>query len=491
MLKKMDKLDHLINVNGISNPLPAVISIYILRNYTQFDHRLSQPSDMFKFIFIACIASTSISAFIGTSTLVFDGTIPSEIYITIFSSWWIGDAAGVLLFAPILLTYKQWYDFKWDGNQVIELVFLTVLAILLGSLVFTDIFRFTDSDQLNTSSISLYLTFPICIWAAMRFWQSGTAAFVTIFSAFAVYGSINGIGPFGLNNPYTILLQMNMFLSTLMMVSLTLAATAASLNISQLKLAKEAVELAHTNVKLDYSHSKMEEKVKERTRELDINRSEMERTLEYNNAIFKVSLDALITIDSEGKVIGFNKVAEDTFGWRKEEIVGKLLEEHIIPENMREAHKRGMRHYLKTGSGPVLGKLVELVGLHRDGHTFPIEIAISATTSDKKPMFVAFIKDISARREDEKKLIKANQELAIQYKEKGKRTRELTAILALSPDGFVLVNAENNIAYINPALLTMTRFKKEKIVGKSIQAFGELMESLFDSSLMDDSVVVN
>jgi two-component system sensor histidine kinase/response regulator len=119
----------------------------------------------------------------------------------------------------------------------------------------------------------------------------------------------------------------------------------------------------------------------------------------------EASLDAMITIDSSGKVIYFNNVAEDMFGWRHVEIVGKTLAEYIIPENMRDAHIRGMKHFFETGNGPVFGKRLKLFGSYRDGHVFPTEISILPTKSDTEQMFTAFIKDISGRLDDENKLI--------------------------------------------------------------------------------------
>ena len=103
----------------------------------------------------------------------------------------------------------------------------------------------------------------------------------------------------------------------------------------------------------------------------------LERALSLNKAILSASLDAIITITSKSEVVDFNKAATHIFGWKKEEIVGQQIVKYIVPPELRAAHIAGMQCYLETGIGPVLNKRMELPALHKDGHQFPIEIAIS------------------------------------------------------------------------------------------------------------------
>lgn len=128
------------------------------------------------------------------------------------------------------------------------------------------------------------------------------------------------------------------------------------------------------------------------------------RSESMNKAVLAASLDAFITIDANGVVVEFNAVAETTFGWTREEMLGRTLAEMIIPADMREAHANGIRHYLATGEGPVLGRRIELEALHKDGHTFPIELAISSMRHDDAVMFTAFIRDVSERKHHENSL---------------------------------------------------------------------------------------
>src|SRR5262249_53770667 len=111
---------------------------------------------------------------------------------------------------------------------------------------------------------------------------------------------------------------------------------------------------------------------------------------------------------SDGRIASWNAQAETTFGWSREEAIGRLLVETIVPRSFREAHLKGMREFHKTGQAPVVGRLLELTGLHRDGREFPIEITISQPIRRHEGVFFgAFLRDISERRQRERELQEA------------------------------------------------------------------------------------
>jgi diguanylate cyclase (GGDEF)-like protein/PAS domain S-box-containing protein len=99
-----------------------------------------------------------------------------------------------------------------------------------------------------------------------------------------------------------------------------------------------------------------------------------------------------------GFITDWNPQAEATFGWSREEAVGRVLSDTIIPPRYREAHLRGLERFLETGEGPVLEQRFEIEALHRDGYEFPIELAISAHLTADTHVFHAFLHDISERR---------------------------------------------------------------------------------------------
>jgi diguanylate cyclase (GGDEF)-like protein/PAS domain S-box-containing protein len=115
--------------------------------------------------------------------------------------------------------------------------------------------------------------------------------------------------------------------------------------------------------------------------------------------IIDTSPSAVITADEAGLITGWNRKAEEIFGWPHDEAVGRTLAGTIIPRRHRDAHLRGLARFIETGQGRLVGKTVELGALHRDGHEFPAEISVSATSrSGASVAFVAFVTDVSHRR---------------------------------------------------------------------------------------------
>jgi PAS domain S-box-containing protein len=121
-------------------------------------------------------------------------------------------------------------------------------------------------------------------------------------------------------------------------------------------------------------------------------------------AIINAALDAVISIDSTGNVIAFNPAAEALFGYSEVEALGADMAELIVPEELRELHRKGMSHFLKTGEEKVLGKRIEISALHSDGRIFPVELAIESIKETKGTTFVAYIRDISEQKNSEHKL---------------------------------------------------------------------------------------
>ena len=114
------------------------------------------------------------------------------------------------------------------------------------------------------------------------------------------------------------------------------------------------------------------------------------------------ALDAVVQIDAEGIITGWNDQAASIFGWAREEALGRLLHELIIPLRYREDHIRGIQRYQATGEGRMLNSRIEFVSLHRNGHEFPIELAITPIkVVGNRHEFSAFIRDITHKKESE------------------------------------------------------------------------------------------
>jgi PAS domain S-box-containing protein len=140
-------------------------------------------------------------------------------------------------------------------------------------------------------------------------------------------------------------------------------------------------------------------------RNADQARSEKEQELHKSEdrlrATVEAAMDCIIAMDREGRVIEFNPAAEQCFGYRKDEIIGKPLADMIIPPRMRNAHERGMAGYRAMGTGAFLGTRVEVTAMRADGGEFPAELAIDVAQGAEGEIFIGYLRDITERREAE------------------------------------------------------------------------------------------
>ena len=127
-------------------------------------------------------------------------------------------------------------------------------------------------------------------------------------------------------------------------------------------------------------------------------------------AILESALDCVITVDHNSRIVELNPAAERTFGYLKEEALGKAMAELMIPPEFRERHYQGMERYLATGKAVVLGKRVELRAIRRDGSEFPVELAVNRIPFAGPALFTATLRDITERKQAEADLLKAKEE---------------------------------------------------------------------------------
>lgn len=175
---------------------------------------------------------------------------------------------------------------------------------------------------------------------------------------------------------------------------------------------------------------------------------------EKRRMIMDAALDAIITMNDEGVIVAWNPQAEIIFGWKEQEIIGQLLSDKIIPERYREQHRKGMAHYLKTGEGPILHRLIEVTAINRQGDEFPAELTIIPVIRQNEITFTAFLRDISERKKTQSKL---------------KESEEKFRSLVEKSLAGVYILQDGKVVYINPA--------HQKIMGYSLEEL-QLMENV-------------
>jgi len=174
------------------------------------------------------------------------------------------------------------------------------------------------------------------------------------------------------------------------------------------QVAQQTAELAAANAELKKQLAErrlVEEKLQQEERELK--RSEVRKA-----AIVDSALDCIVTIDHEGCITEFNPAAERTFGYRRNDVLGRPLANVIVPLSLREKHRQGFARYLATGDARVLGKRIEMTAVRADGSEFPVELAITRIPLEGPPSFTGYLRDITERKRAEQELRRSEAFLA-------------------------------------------------------------------------------
>ncbi len=116
-------------------------------------------------------------------------------------------------------------------------------------------------------------------------------------------------------------------------------------------------------------------------------------------AVLNSALSAVVVINADGRIVDWNPRAEVMFGWSVAEVMGRALDQTIVPPSRRDAHRAGMARYLAKGTSQILGRQIELSAVRRDGTEFPVEVSISPLTNHGEVTFCGFITDITDRKE--------------------------------------------------------------------------------------------
>ena len=143
----------------------------------------------------------------------------------------------------------------------------------------------------------------------------------------------------------------------------------------------------------------LEDLVEKRTKKLQESEAHI-------HAVMESAVNGIIAIDGEGFINQFNKSAEKIFGYQKEEIIGKNIK-LLLSESYRSMHDHSLETYKRKDKGNILGNLVRVEGLRKDGHTFPMEFGLGAIEGAIGHEFVGIIMDITKRKQMEVQLEEA------------------------------------------------------------------------------------
>jgi PAS domain S-box-containing protein len=204
---------------------------------------------------------------------------------------------------------------------------------------------------------------------------------------------------------------------------LSVAANQAAIGLQEVRLLSHQKRVANEldqrvvqrTIELGEAHEELGKKSVERSlveEKLHQEERELKRSEARKAAILESALDCIVTIDHEGCITEFNPAAEHTFGYPRDEVLGKPLADVIIPPSLREKHRQGFARYLETGEARMLGKRIEMTAVRADGSEFPLELAITRIPLEGPPSFTGYLRDVTERKRAEWELRRSEAFLA-------------------------------------------------------------------------------
>jgi len=204
------------------NTLEALLAAFLAVRFANGRHAFERTWDILRFAFYGGVLSTAVAATFGVTSLALGGFAPWNQYGLIWRTWWLGDAAGALIFTPFLLLWGADLSLKWTKRQFAEAGVLLVSLIITGGIVFGVFFHTRVSGDPWT-----FLCTPFLVWTAFRFGQRESSATICLLSAIAVVGTVEGRGPFVRETPNDSLLLLQSFLGVMALMTLIFGAEAS------------------------------------------------------------------------------------------------------------------------------------------------------------------------------------------------------------------------------------------------------------------------
>jgi PAS domain S-box-containing protein len=238
---------------AVGNTLEAVVGGRLLAR-AGVRPTLEGLHDVLALALFAAGASTVLSATIGVAALCAGGMQPWTHFLTLWSTWWIGDVLGALVVAPVLLVWATPDPAPSSVGRRLEAVMLALVTGIVGLAVFA-VHR---APPLAVYPLH-YTTFSLVIWAALRFGQRGTASVTGLVSGLAIASTLHGSGPFVMATPTEGLLLLQVFMGVVAITGLVLGAAITERDVSRRRrtLDYESLQVSEERLRLALDAGRM------------------------------------------------------------------------------------------------------------------------------------------------------------------------------------------------------------------------------------------
>jgi diguanylate cyclase (GGDEF)-like protein len=206
---------------ALGNTTEGLVGAYLVNRFAGGRRALDRTQNVFKFTFLGALLSTTIGATCGVTSLAIAGFAHWENYRTIWATWWLGDAVGDIVIAPVLLLWWPGFRVRWRRAKIAEAGLLLACLAVMSQVVFGGSVAGMRNYPLE------YACIPVLMWAAFRFGQREAATATLLLAGTAVGGTLLGYGPFVREARNESLLLLQTFIGVVGVMTMTLAAAFA------------------------------------------------------------------------------------------------------------------------------------------------------------------------------------------------------------------------------------------------------------------------
>ncbi len=376
---------------GTGNTLEALVGAVLIQRLIGLPQRFESGEDVFTFAAIAAVTST-VAATIGVSAIALAGAMSLVDFAANWWTWWQGDATGIIVFAPLLLFWTARPSRGLSTSRKLEATSFALVLAAAGYIVFG-----SGLTSLGFSPALLLLTFPLIIWAALRFDQLEVAAAITALCVIAIVYTIVGRGPFASRPVNASLLLLLAFVSIVAITGLVLSAV-----VGQRRRAKEALHQARDELELRVSVRTQELEEANQSLQQDIvMRTKLEDELRRSEEKFRLLVGgirdyAVFMLDPDGRIASWNAGAEQIKGYKADEIIGEHFSRFYPPEALaRKLPQTELEVAARVGRFEDEGWR-----LRKDGSAFWANVIITALfdSNGKLRGFAKVTRDMTERR---------------------------------------------------------------------------------------------
>ena len=379
---------------AVGNTFEALLGVWLLRRVVGFDHALRRAKDVFALVILAAGSSTLVSATIGAASLCLGGVKPWNDFAELWKVWWLGDVMGGLLVAPLLLTWCDGRRVFWSLRKVVE------GGILLLGLGCVCLWTFTGQSFLPQA----YAIFPFMIWAALRLGQPGATLATFIAAGIAIWGTVNGWGPFAGATIHESLILLQMFMAVVTITTLVLGAVTA--------------ERKQTETSLQQSYH-------------------------FLQAVTEGTTDAIYVKDGLGRYLMINTAGAQFLGKAVDEVIGKKDIELFSAESAL-AIMQGDRRVLLSGAIETYEDVGSAAGITR---TYLSTKGPYRDSWGKVIGVLGISRDITDRKRSEERF---------------------RLVVESAPCGMVMIDREGTIVLVNGPAEKMFGYDRGDLLGRTI-----------------------